>query len=216
MQRHVQCGILGEGMRTAAFYGRLSLLKMLLAKSPEQPAPDPEGRNLLHMSAYGGSLSCFQYIENSGFDLEAQDRQKRTCLHIAAAGTHAESHAILEYLLERGLNPSQGDVDGWTPLLWAAKAGNITNIETLLEADAGSFYQGDRDWIPFAIATYHENSRAAAILRPPNRPLPEIFETHQSSISLQHPNVVCDGCELVSHRIVACFLVVAIADSPSL
>ena len=216
LQRQVQCGILDEAMRTAAWYGRLSLLKMLLAKSPEQPAPDQEGRSLLHMSAYGGSLNCFQYIENSGFDLEAQDRQKRTCLHIAAAGTHAKSHTILEYLLERGLNPSQGDVDGWTPLLWAAKAGNIANIETLLEAGTGSFYQGDREWIPCAIATYHENGRAAAILRLHNRPLPEMFETHQSSISLQHPNLKCDGCELVSHRSFACLLVGEIADSPSL
>ena len=215
LQRQVQCGILDEAMRIAAFEGQLSLLKMLLAKSPEQPAPDQEGRNLLHMSACGGSLECFQSIENSGFDLEAMDRRKRTCLHIAAAGTDAESHAILEYLLERGLNPSQGDVDGWTPLLWAAKAGNTENIETLLEADADRSYQGDREWIPFAIATYHGKSRAAEILRPPNGPLPEIFETHQSSISLAH-NCFCDGCRLVSHRSAACFFVVQVADNPSL
>lgn len=217
LQRQVQCGILDEAMRIAAFEGQLSLLKMLLAKSPEQPAPDQEGRNLLHMSAYGESLECFQSIENSGFDLEAMDRRKRTCLHIAAsAGTYVESHAILEYLLERGLNPSQGDVDGWTPLLWAAKAGNIENIETLLEADADRSYQGDREWIPFAIATYHGNSRAAEILRPRNRPLPEMFETYLSSISLRHRRVDCDGCKLVSHKSVACPFVGEIADSPSL
>ena len=216
LQRQIQCGILDEAMRIAAFKGRLSLLKMLLAKSPEQPAPDQEGRTLLHMSAYGESLECFQSIENSGFDLEAMDRRKRTCLHIAAAGTGAESHAILEYLLERGLNPSQGDVDGWTPLLWAAKAGNTENIETLLEVDADRSCQGDREWIPFAVATYHENKREAAILRPRNRPLPEMFETYQSSISLRHQGVACDGCELVSHRSVACPFVGEIADSPSL
>lgn len=216
LQRQVQCGILDEAMRIAAFEGQLSLLKMLLARSPEQPAPDQEGRNLLHMSAYGGSLKCFQGIENSGFDLEAMDRRKRTCLHIAAAGRRPGSCAILEYLLRRGLNPSQSDVDGWTPLLWAAKAGNITNIGRLLEADAGRFYQGDREWIPFAIATYHGNSRAAAILRPRNRPLPEMFETYLSSISLRHRRVGCGGCELVSHRSVACPFVGEIADSPSL
>lgn len=211
LQRQVQCGIFDEAMRIAASEGQLSLLKMLLAKSPDQ-----EGRNLLHMSAYAGNLKDFKSIENSGFDLEAMDKRKRTCLHIAAAGTDVESHAILEYLLERELNPSQGDVDGWPPLLWAAKAGNIENIETLLEADADRSYQGDREWIPFAIATYHGNSRAAEILRPPNRPLPEMFETYLSSISLRHRRVGCDGCELVSHRSVACPFVGEIADSPSL
>ena len=216
LQRHIQSGILDDAIRIAAFKSRLSLLEILLAKSPGRPAPDPEGRNLLLLTTYGESLSCFRYLENIGYDIEAPDGQKRTSLHIAAAGTNAGSSAILEYLLERGLNPNQSDVDGWTPLLWAAKAGNITNIEMLLEADADSFYQGDREWIPFAVATYHENRRAAEILRPPNRPLPEMFETYQSSISLGHECIYCDSCELVSHRSVDCHFVGEIADTPSL
>ena len=200
LQKQIQCGIVDNAIRKAAVKGNLSLLRLLLARSPELPPPDPEGRNLLHLSAYGGDLGCLQYLENCGFDLKAQDKKERTSLHIAATGTHAASGAILEYLLERGLNPSQGDVDGWTPLLWAAKAGNITNIRILLKADDCSFRQNDRDWIPYAIATYHEHRCAAAILRPPNRPLPSMFQTPRSTLSLRHPKVICGGCELVCHR----------------
>lgn len=199
-QRQVQCGILDDATRMAAFTGNPSLLKLLLAKSSEQAPSDPEGRSLLHISAWGGILKGLQYLENRGFDPKALDKQKRTCLHSAAASPYAGSRAVVEYLLEQGLDPSQTDVDGWTPLLWAAKAGNITNIQTLLDAGADSSYQGDREWIPFVIATYHENTRAAVILRPSNRPLPEMFQTQQSSMSLRHPNVTCDGCELVSRR----------------
>ena len=187
-------------MRVAAFKDQLSMLELLLTRFSKQFSADPEGRSLQHISARGGSLRCLEYLENSGFDIWALDSQKRTCLHNAASGKRAGSRAVLEYLLGRGLNPSQSDVDGWTPLLWASKAGNTTNIETLLDADAGSFYQGDRAWIPYLVATYHENSSAAAILRPPTRPLPKVFQTKNSSMSLRHEKIICDGCELVSHR----------------
>lgn len=200
LQRQIQCGILDDATWRAAFEDHVPLLKMLLAKSPKHPQPDPEGRSLLHISAHGGGLKCLQYLENRGFDLRALDKQKRTCLHNAAAGLRTRSGAVLEYLLKQGLDPSQSDVDGWTPLLWAAKAGNTTNTQILLDAGAGSVYQDGREWIPFAIATYHENYRAAAILRPSNGPLPQIFQTIQSSISLRHMNVLCDSCDLVSCR----------------
>lgn len=195
-QRQVQCGILDDAMRMAAFKDHCSLLEILLAKSSEQLPADPEGRSLLHISACKGSLNCLRYLGNRGFDPGALDKQKRTCLHNAAASPDAKSRAVLEYLLEQGFDPSQSDVDGWTPLLWAAKAGNITNTQTLLDAGAESFYQCDREWIPFAIATYHENTQAAAILRPSNRPLPEMFQNQQSSMSLRHPVIICDGCDL--------------------
>lgn len=200
LQRQAQYGILDDAMRVAAFNDHCSLLKILLAKSSEKPQPDPEGRNLLHISAYAGSQKCLQCLKNRGFDLEALDKQKRTCLHSAAAGSRARSRGVIDYLLEQGLDPSQSDVNGWTPLLWAARAGNVANIQRLLDAGADSFYQGDREWIPFAIATYHENTPAAAILRPSDRPLPDKFLTQHSSMSLRHPNFICDGCELVGHR----------------
>lgn len=200
LQKQVLCDFPDDGTRSAAFKGHLSLLELLLSRALEQPSCDSEGRSLLQISAFGGNLDCFEYLERSGFDHGVLDKQKRTCLHSAAAGTRAGSRAVLEYLLGRGFNPSQTDVDGWTPLLWAAKAGSITNIVTLLDADTHSPYQDDREWIPFAVALYHENTQAAEILRPPNKPLPEIFQTPQSSLSLWHPYIYCDGCDMVSHR----------------
>ena len=205
LQRQVQNGITNTAMRTAAYEGRFSLVKILLSRSLEENLLHPEGRTPLHMSAFLGSLECLVYFENDGLNLEVLDKQKRTCLHIAAASTQEGSCAIVKYLLGRGLNPRQSDVHGWTPLLWAAKGGNTTNIQKLLEADADSFCQGDKEWIPFAIATFHENARAAAILRPPDKPLPEVFQNYQSSISLRHPDIYCDNCDLVSHRCLSPF-----------
>lgn len=199
LQKQVQSGIFDDAMSKAAFKGHVSVLELFLSRCSEQPQTDPEGRSLLHISALGGNLECLQYLENSGFDLQALDKQKRTCLHIAATGTRSGSREVLEYLLEGGLHPNQSDVDGWTPLLWAAKAGSTMNIQALLDAGVDKFYPGGSEWVPFIIATYHENIDAAAILRPSNRRPPEMFQIHQSCISLRHAKFICDGCELVSH-----------------
>ena len=200
LPRQLQCGIVYKAMRVAAFMGHTSLLEILFSESSEQAPPDPEGRTLLHMSAHG-SLQCLQYLENQGFDLGALDEQKRTCLHHAAINPLNGSGEVIDYLLDRGLDPIQTDVDGWTPLHWAAKAGYVMNINKLLDAGAGCDCQNGREWIPFAIATYHDNSSAASLLRPLDKPLPDLFHAQNFAKSMLRLRVQCDGCELVSHCI---------------
>lgn len=80
-----------DGTWSAAFKGYLSLLAFLLSKASEQPSPHSEGRSLLQNCAFGGSLDCFEYLVKSGVDHAGLDKQKRTCLHSAAAGTRAGS-----------------------------------------------------------------------------------------------------------------------------
>ena len=200
LHRQIQCDIPNDAMKMAAFKGQVSVLQELFVRTSGQPLPHWGGTSLLHLSACGGHLHCLLYLESIYLDLGVPDEQGRTSLHFAAANVWQKSGAVLKYLLERGLDPCQRDIDGWTPLLWAAKSGNTTSILLLLDASAGSFYQGDQKWIPYAVAVYHDNIRAAAILRPHNGPLPKIFQTHRSSMSLLHPKAVCDGCDLVSYR----------------
>ena len=216
LQRQIQCDIPNDAMKIAALDGRIFLLRELLVRTSEQPPPDWGGINLLHLSARGGDLHCLLYLESIYLDLKALDKQERTSLHFAAASGQQRSSAVLSYLLERGLDPCQRDIDGWTPLLWAAKAGTTTNIKLLLDAGAGSFYQGDQEWLPFAVATYHDNTHAAAMLKPHNGPLPEIFQTHQSSLCLEHQTVTCDGCKLVSYRLLITPLLNETADPLSI
>ena len=175
-----------------------SLKDRFQIQASPQTSPDREGRSLLHMSAYG-SLQCLQYLENQGFDLQALDKQNRTCLHHAAANSGLGSGKMIQYLLDRGLDPAQTDVDGWTPLLWAARAGYVVNVEMLLDAGAGGNYQNEKEWVPFAIARYFENTSAARILRPWDKPPPEFLQTQRFTMLMRHGAIVCDGCDLVGH-----------------
>lgn len=97
LQKEDLCDIPDDGTRSAAFKGHLSLLELLLSKASEQPSTDSEGRNLLQISASRRSFDCFEYLVKSGFDYEGLDKQKRTCLHSAAADTHVGSRKVLEY-----------------------------------------------------------------------------------------------------------------------
>ena len=203
--------LLGEtALHLSVKKGHLSLTRLFLARgvvvllkdrfqiqTSPQTSPDREGRSLLHISAYG-SLHCLQYLENQGFDLQALDKHKRTCLHHAAINLNVGSDKMIQYLLSRGLDAGQTDIDGWTPLLWAARAGCIVNVEILLDAGAGRNYQNDREWVPFAIAKYFNNSGAAKLLRPLDKQIPKLLQRQNFIISMRH-RAICDGCDLVSH-----------------
>jgi len=192
LQTQINLGVLDDALERAAHKDHLPLLKVLISKSPKVLPTDPEGRNLLHTSSYGGHLKCLTYLAESGFDLHVLDKQGRSCLHHAAAGRGE----ILEILLDHGLDPKQPDVDGWTPLIWAAKGGPKANVLRLLEA--GGLPEDGREWLPYEVAMFHGGTVVAALLVPPGQALPDIVGGQQPRTSLLHPRIFCDGCDRVS------------------
>lgn len=192
LQRQIQKGIFDDALRRAAYKDHLSLLEILISKSPKLLSTDREGRNLLHMSSFEGSLKCLKYLAELGFDLHALDTQRRTCLHHAAAG----SGEAIDFLLDYGLNPTQPDIDGWTPLVWAARGGRVPCVRRLVDLGASS--EDGKEWMPYAVALFHEDIEVAALLKPPGQALPRAFEFQHFRKFLLHPSVLCDGCNLVS------------------
>ena len=64
-------------------------------------------------------MEHFQLIHDAGGDVELADTMGRTALHWAVIGCHID---VLDRVisLPRGF-VDQPDIDGWTPLLWAAR-----------------------------------------------------------------------------------------------
>ena len=200
LQRQIQLGILHDALRIAAHKDDLSLLSILASKSPKPLPTDPEGRTLLHTSAFRGSLKCLQYLADHGYNLDAPDKQRRTSLHHAAAG----SGEAVDFLLDRGLDPKQVDIDGWTPLIWAARGGPISCVRRLLNVSAPC--EDGKEWMPYAVAMFHEDAEAAALLNRPDQTLPTPFGFQTLRKSILHPGTLCDGCDLVSDIQVSFFL----------
>ena len=194
LQRQIDSGVLYDALRIAAHKDNLSLLKILASKSSKSLPIDLEGRNVLHTSAFRGSLKCLQYLADFGYDLEALDKQRRTCLHHAAAG----SGETVDFLLDHGLDPKQPDIDGWTPLIWAARDGTISCVRRLLEVSTPPYEDG-KEWMPYAVSIFHDNTKVAALLKCPDPVVPIPFAFQHLRKSILHQRTFCDGCDLVSN-----------------
>lgn len=150
----------GSKLQAAAQKGDEKMVQLLLEFGADIHASGgliSQGRNALHLACGAGSSACMEVLLKYGSDPYILDGQKRTCLHHAASSDSAKA---LTRLLKEGLDPMVGDIDGWTSIDWAAKAGRLTNIKILCEAVAGTI----DNWKPKNIAIYHGQMSTAGYL----------------------------------------------------
>ena len=94
------------------------MVKLIIEEGTETDVKDGMGRVAIHFAA-ARSPRNLQLILIAGADIEVKDRMGRTAIHWAVIGGQID---VVERVLalSRGL-VDQADIDGWTPLLWAAK-----------------------------------------------------------------------------------------------
>ncbi|KAI1474286.1 ankyrin repeat-containing domain protein, partial [Daldinia eschscholtzii] len=111
----------GSPLAAAALGTKSSIVEMLLEKEVAVDSEDGLGRRPIHFAALH-SIANFQAIVKAKADIEAKDKLSRSALHWAAQAGHVE---VIKHIIQ--LNPQididQRDIDGWTPLCWAAKGG---------------------------------------------------------------------------------------------
>jgi ankyrin repeat protein len=164
-----------EAMRWSATYGRLDIVKLLLAHGA-----DPEDAN------YGGLTISYFAIEHADvlkvlFDAGADPRvrvayhgngagpQGSTLLHQAVGRGSLDSAKLL---LSRGLDVNLTDASGVTPLEVACRRGNVAIVEWLLRERADTKVHSQRGSTPMSAAVYEvrpgneeDNARYCAVIR---------------------------------------------------
>ena len=142
------------------------IVRLMLKRDMEEYHRDQMGRMAIHFAA-ARSVENFRAICDVWAGGEVADKIGRTTLHWASIGGMEVVVYRLLSLSDDSVN--QGDRDGWTPLLWAARGSDTEQrellpreqeevIKLLLDRDADPYVRGkglDQEWSPVKVAKYH-------------------------------------------------------------
>ncbi|RTE84217.1 hypothetical protein BHE90_001268 [Fusarium euwallaceae] len=118
----VRAGFFGYPLNSACMCCPAELIKLLLDKNAPIDFQDPFGRKPAHIACYN-SLEVLNLLNAPDSDFAVRDELGRVPLHYAVVNGQLD---IAEEVLTRservGITIDVKDNDGWTPLLWAARA----------------------------------------------------------------------------------------------
>lgn len=120
----------------AAQSGHVAIVDALIAAGANVDKPRSGGATPLQVAAERGHLLVVLSLLAAGADQELADDTGRIPLHSSSVTIGTASTAIASTLLDNGADLEAQDNDGWTPLIWAARFGNLKNLELFLEAGA--------------------------------------------------------------------------------
>ena len=108
-------------LHSAAWYGDLEMVQVLLDYNADVNARNNGGSTPLHEAAYNGRTKVVLVLLEGGANVGAENNQGRTPLHEAA--DHGRAEVVL-VLLEHGANIGAEDNQGRTPFWEATREGN--------------------------------------------------------------------------------------------
>jgi ankyrin repeat protein len=128
------------------WHGRLAVADLLLRKSAAPNAIDNKGNTPLHYAVKKIRPDLVELLLQRGADPNVRGYRGTTPLYLAVATIENVNKGkistdlknvfnMIELLLEKG-DPNIPNIDGWTPLHKAAKAGAVDVVAKLLERHA--------------------------------------------------------------------------------
>ncbi len=185
----------------AAQFGQRGQAASLLSQGVEPTAaafwggPDPSlwGNTPLHIAAAESDVQIVRAMLGSkGADASAQNFLGATPLH---RGIH--SAEVTEALLDRGAKADGRDVEGRTPLHWAARDTGSKSIASLLERGANPNATDHRKQTPLHLAAVAGNAPAAAELIRHGSQVAAMDEHKTTPLHLAAANEKPDGIRLL-------------------
>lgn len=149
----------------AAAAGNLDRVKHFVEKVPAlSSSVSPDGFPVFALACFFGHLETARYLAEKGADIHAPATNGTGYNPLTAAVTagHAE---IVEWLLDRGLDPNYRYGPGYSPLLAAAANGHLEIVKLLLAHGADPRATSNDGKSPLALATERNHSSVAEFLR---------------------------------------------------
>lgn len=121
------------------------LIKFLIKNKADVNVADTQGRRAVHFATQGFRAVPLKVLVKAGAAIDVSDNLGRKPLHFAAGNTYIDDEIFYYLLQELGdkVDIDVRDQDGWTPLLWAARARNQgERVKTLVSRGADVWIRG--------------------------------------------------------------------------
>ncbi|MFH4973669.1 hypothetical protein AB6A40_000378 [Gnathostoma spinigerum] len=131
----------------ASMSGNIDALKELVTHGAQISHIDKDKHTALHWAVVCGQIEIVEFLLQEGASINACDAQEAQALHYATIADDIPTEralSILHILLKHGANVNAKDLDGRTPVLWAASNGSMEALTSLLQS-GGDRYTQDRD-----------------------------------------------------------------------
>lgn len=142
--------------------GHARLVGRLLELAAAPNARDRCGATPLMLAAFHGRSAVVRLlVARPGLDVAATNNFQASALHYAAGRGHG---LVVKFLAGRSAGLDRGDRQGDTPLAWAAKAGHLEAVETLLFLGANARHNNNSSSSPLDLAEQLEHHAVVDLL----------------------------------------------------
>ncbi|HZS44637.1 MAG TPA: ankyrin repeat domain-containing protein [Blastocatellia bacterium] len=157
-----------SGNRTPLMYaasrGQLDIIKALIAAGADPNSQDTDGKTALGMSFFEENKEITKALLDAGANPNLKENDGEEALANFVLADDAEH--LVPMLLEAGAKVNDSDNDGTTPLMNAARSGQLMSVKLLVQAGA-DINAKDKDGdtaLKIAIASDNKGSNADVIL----------------------------------------------------
>ncbi|MFW6202775.1 MAG: ankyrin repeat domain-containing protein [Marinilabilia sp.] len=140
----------------AAMTGNIDAVNAYIKNGSDIEVTNKDGHTPLMLAAYNGHSDIVEKLLKKGADINKTDNKNLTSLHFAASGPFPET---VKLLLQHGADVNAiDDIEGFTPLMYAAAEGNAEVAKILLgnEADPSLTDEDGDDAQTFARQNNHQ------------------------------------------------------------
>ncbi|XP_059487008.1 serine/threonine-protein phosphatase 6 regulatory ankyrin repeat subunit A-like [Neocloeon triangulifer] len=122
-------------LHLAAAFARDSVCNLLIINGVDCAALDSSGLNALHVACRKGNLESLKYLIGleQFFPIGQKSPKNETALHFA---TMSGNLALVEFLMNNGLDCNEPDSEGYTPFLLSAGAADVNVVCFFVEKGA--------------------------------------------------------------------------------
>ena len=123
----------GQGyycLQWAALNNRVAIITYLLDQGCDINIEDPTGQTALHWSAVRNATPALETLLRAGANINAADNRGYTVCHVASQ--YGQTSVLYHLAMKWGANTDVGDLEGRSPLHWAAYKGFSDTARLLL------------------------------------------------------------------------------------